>query len=373
MPHIQPRVQAPASGSQCQHCNKGGIDIHTHVVPENFPDYLGKHPAAPWPSMVAATACHRHVMLSGSVFRTVPSQSWDGAARTIDMDALGLQRQVLSPMPELLSYWLDSTDAGRLTRHLNDDIARMVQAHPARFTGLGAVPLQDVGMAIAELDHIMHTLGLAGVEIGTNVNGIPIGAAEFMPFFAAAEAWGAAIFIHPLRPAGMDRLVGPAMLEQVLAFPCETGLAAASLITGGVMARHPRLRIALSHGGGSFAHLVTRLQHAWTLFPALQDSIATAPLTTAGTFFYDSLVYNPTVLRHQIALFGITQTMIGSDYPFIIKETDPMARIRELVSEAGAKPELNSTAEALLTRQNALRWLGLADPSSTTLHHGVNA
>lgn len=332
------------------HCS--GVDVHTHVVPENFPAYPGADPSAPWPSMVAAHACHRSVVISGNVFRTVPQQCWNEAARAIDMDALGIGRQVLSPMPELLAYWLSGADGASMARHLNEEIARMVAACPGRFFGLGAVPLQDVDLAIAELDHAMHRLGLAGVEIGTNVNGVPIGAAQFEPFFAAAEAWGAAIFVHPLRPCGMDRLVGAPALEQILAFPCETGLAAASLITGGTLARHPRLRIALSHGGGSFAALVTRLQHAWTIFPNLRESIAAAPMETARSFYYDSLVYNRTLLNGQIELFGATQTMIGTDYPFVIQEADPLARIVEL--------GLDRATAAMLTHDNALRWLGQA-------------
>jgi aminocarboxymuconate-semialdehyde decarboxylase len=333
-----------------RHCC--GIDVHTHVVPEHFPAYRGADPAAPWPSMVAAQACHRSVMISGNVFRTVGQQCWDGAARSVDMDALGIGRQVLSPMPELLSYWLSGVDGASMARHLNEEIARMVAARPDRFFGLGAAPLQDVELAIRELDHAMHTLGLAGVEIGTNVNGVPIGAPQFEPFFAAAEAWGAAVFVHPLRPTGMDRLLGPGALEQVLAFPCETGLAAASLITGGTLARHPRLRIALSHGGGSFAALAARLQHAWSIFPKLRESIAAAPMETAKTFYYDSLVYNRTLLANQIALFGPRQTMIGSDYPFVIQEADPLTRISEL--------DVDPATEALLTHENALRWLGRA-------------
>jgi aminocarboxymuconate-semialdehyde decarboxylase len=331
------------------HSNCRAIDVHTHVVPENFPAYPGVDVTAPWPSMVAAHACHRSVMISGSVFRTVPQQSWDTGSRCIHMDELGIGRQVLSPMPELLSYWLSPKDGAAMARHLNEDIARMVATRPERFFGLGAVPLQDVGLAIAELDHAVHTLGLAGVEIGTNVNGMPIGASEFEPFFAAAEAWGAAIFVHPLRPCGIDRLIGPAALEQVLAFPCETGLAAASLITGGTLERHPRLRIALSHGGGSFAALAARLQHAWSILPALRDTMA-APIESAKSFYYDSLVYNPTLLATQLALFGPTQTMIGSDYPFVIKEADPVARINDL--------GLDADTTALLTHENALRWLG---------------
>lgn len=331
------------------HCH--AIDVHTHVVPENFPAYPGVDATARWPSMAAAHACHRSVVISGNVFRTVPQQSWDEQSRSIDMDELGIGRQVLSPMPELLAYWLSAADGAAMARHLNEYIARMVASRPERFFGLGAVPLQDVGLAIAELDHAMHTLGLAGVEIGTNINGVPIGAPQFEPFFAAAEAWGAAIFVHPLRPCGMDRLVGPVALEQVLGFPCETGLAAASLITGGTLARHPKLRIALSHGGGSFAALAARLQHAWTIFPALRVTIAAAPIESAKSFYFDSLVYNRTLLESQIALFGPTQTMIGTDYPFVIQETDPLGRIDEL--------GLDGATVALLTHKNALRWLGL--------------
>lgn len=328
-----------------------GIDVHTHVVPESFPGYAGGKAGVPWPSMAPAHACHRHVMIGGGVFRTVSDKCWDTGSRIVDMDALAIGRQVLSPMPELLSYWLDARDAVLLTRHLNEQIAAMVAAHPRRFSGLGAVPLQDVDLAIAELDHLCNTLGLAGVEIGTNVNGVPLGSPQFEPFFAAAEAIGAAIFVHPLRPCGMERLVGPPALEQVLAFPCETGLAAASLITGGTLTFHPRLRIALSHGGGSFSALAARLEHAWSIFPNLRESIPTAPLELARNFYFDSLVYSPTVLRHQIEMFGVRQTMIGSDYPFVIQETAPVGRIREL----GFDPQ----AEALLLHENAARWLGL--------------
>ena len=329
-------------------CN--GVDIHTHVVPENFPAYAGSGSGTSWPSMAPAHACHRHVMISGSVFRTVPDKCWDGKTRIVDMNALGIERQVLSPMPELLSYWMDGRDAAVLTRHLNEEIARLVHDNPDRFSGLGAIPLQDIDLAIAELDYAVNRLGLAGVEIGTNINGTPIGAPEFEPFFAAAANWGAAIFVHPLRPSGMDRLVGPALLEQVLAFPCETGLAAASLLTGGTLARHPSLRIALSHGGGSFSALATRLNHAWSISPALREIMHDAPLETARRFYFDHLVYNPDVLRQQIALFGVTQTMIGSDYPFVIQEQDPLQRILELGFAA--------ETQDLLCRGNAMRWLG---------------
>jgi aminocarboxymuconate-semialdehyde decarboxylase len=303
--------------------------------------------------MEAAHTCHRNVMISGKVFRTVSHQCWNGKQRIIDMDGIGIEQQVLSPMPELLSYWMPTEDASTLLRYLNVEIARMVDLYPARFYGLGAVPLQSMGKAICELEFIVKVLGLAGIEIGTNVNGKPIGDPSFDEFFAAAHELGAAIFVHPLRPCGMDRLVGPAMLEQVLGFPCETGLAAASLLTNGTLLKYPGLRIALSHGGGSFSSLAARLNHAWKIFPALQEKMTEAPLSTARKFYVDSLVYNPEILSHQLKFFGIEKTILGTDYPFVIQESDPISRIFEIVS--------SDHERQLLCRENALRWLGKMD------------
>lgn len=328
------------------------IDIHTHVVPESFPAYMGRHGTAPWPSMAPAHACHRHVMISGSVYRTVSHQCWDCAVRRADMERLNITRQVLSPMPELLSYWLEPDDGAAMCRFLNETIATMVADNPASFTGLAAVPLQDVAAAIAELDHALHGLGLAGAEIGTNVLGKPIGDPQFAPFFEAAASWGAALFVHPLRPSGMDRLVGPAPLEQVLAFPGETGLAAASLITGGTLARCPSLRIALSHGGGSLSALLPRLRHAWRTLPPVRDVLhGTDPLDTARCFYVDDLVYDAQAIGQLIEVFGVSQVMVGSDYPFAIMDADPAARVQSL--------SLPADAMIALQAGNARRWLAL--------------
>ena len=326
------------------------IDVHTHVVPESFPAYLGHRLGVPWPSMAPAHACHAHVMVSGAVYRTVSHQCWDCTVRIADMDRQRIGRQVLSPMPELLSYWLEPDDGASLCRYLNEVIARMVNEAPVRFVGLGAVPLQDVSLAIAELDHAMHELGLAGVEIGGSINGAPIGDPKFLPFFEAAAEWGAAVFVHPLRPSGLDRLVGPAALEQVLAFPGETGLAAASMITGGTLGKVPGLRIAYSHGGGSLSMLLPRLRHAWKALAPVREALGSDPLDAARRMFYDDLVYDGDTIHRLIQVFGSSQIMVGSDYPFTIMDEDPAGRLDAL----GLPPE------TLLQLQsgNARRWLG---------------
>ena len=139
------------------------IDVHTHIVPENFPPYAGSGRDVPWPSMAPAHACHRHVMISGKVYRTVADGSWSVPRRIEDMAAMRITRQAISPMPELLSYWLPLADAKVMIRYLNDQIAAMIAQAPQRFVGLGAVPLQDVDAAIRELEYCKQ-LKFAGVS-----------------------------------------------------------------------------------------------------------------------------------------------------------------------------------------------------------------
>lgn len=333
-------------------CDCGLTDTHTHWVPADFPAYLGSRKGVAWPSMAPAdSACNRHVMIEDRVYRTVPDSCWDRARRTEEMTNMGVTHQVVSPMPELLSYWLAADDALALTCFMNDDLAALCASDPARFTGLGAVPLQDVPLAIGELERCMR-LGLAGVELGSNINGKPLGHPDHEPFFAAAASLGAALFVHGLRPAGMDRLVGPPVLEQVIAFPGEVGLSAASLITSGLLARHPGLRIAFSHGGGALAVILPRLQHAWQQIPAVRQLIDVSPRELARRLYVDDLVYDGHTLHHLLQVFGTRQVLVGTDYPFAIMDREPEQRIAQL--------ELDAATQRLLRQDNALRWLGRA-------------
>jgi aminocarboxymuconate-semialdehyde decarboxylase len=331
-----------------KHCC-GLVDVHTHWIPEQFPAYVGARKGVAWPSMAPGShACERHVMIEGKVYRTVPDTSWDAGKRAAEMEKMAVTHQVVSPMPELLSYWLEADDARALTRYMNEELAALQRAHPGQLTCLGAVPLQDVAMAITELERAVGELGLAGVELGTNINGKPLGHADLEPFFAAAEKLGAAIFVHALRPAGMERLVG-AGLEQVVAFPGEVGLSAASMLTSGLLARHPGLRIAFSHGGGALPMMLPRLQHAWGQMPHVRKLMEQSPRDMARKLFVDDLVYDGTALQYLLATYGNTQVMAGTDYPFAIMDREPAARIDGL--------GLDEATTRLLRHDNALRWL----------------
>lgn len=327
-----------------------GVDIHAHIVPATFPAYLKGPSPAGWPSTEAAQPCHRHVVIDGRNYRTVSDRCWDVPKRLSDMDDMGLSLQAISAMPELLSYWMDAAPADELLRYINDQIAGMVDEANGRLVGLGAVPLQDMDLALNELHRLMRQPGFAGVQLGSNVNGKPIGAPEFDPFFEAAEELGAAVFVHAVRPCGQDRLVGPAQLQQVLAYPGDVGLAAASVICSNLLLRRPKLRIAFSHGGGTLGLLLPRLEEGRRVFPALQDSIVMSPTEQARRLFYDALVYDEPTLRHLTGLFGETQIMVGTDYPFNFHERHPVERIEAAFADDAVRRRL--------LRDNAATFLG---------------
>ena len=309
------------------------IDIHAHVVPNNFPKWMGKHLPAGWPSMVEAEAkcgcCHKHVMIDNQLYRTVSEKCWNPHMRLEDMRNMGLAKQALSPMPELLSYWLNPNHAQALLRFINESIAEMATQSHGQFIGLAGVPLQSMDLALHELDYAINRLGMKGVELGSNINGTPLSDPSLRPFFEACVSLNVPVFVHALKPTGMDRLVGPKNLQQVLAYPSDVGLAAAAAITGNLLVDLPELKLAFSHGGGTFASLLPRLQQGWLTFPALADSMPIAPIEQAQRLFFDSLVFDPKTLHHLVSKFGTSQVMVGTDYPFNFHERHPVDAIKQ--------------------------------------------
>jgi aminocarboxymuconate-semialdehyde decarboxylase len=311
-----------------------GIDIHTHVVPSAFPPSV--RPGVPgWPSMEPVDACRANIVIDGKVYRTLTHPCWTTSRRLEDMDRMEIELQAISPMPELFSYWMESAPANDLIRFVNDTIAAFVADSKGRMLGFGVLPLQDMDLALAELDRLKQ-LGFAGVEIGSNVNGEPLGSPAFTPFFQAVEALGLAVFVHAVRPTGMDRAV-------------------ASLICANILEQFPKLRIAFSHGGGTFASLLPRFAEGYRVFPAVREMLSSPPVEQARRFFYDTLVFDPRSLAHLAALFGDGQLLVGTDYPFGFQQREPVSRILETFAD----PQVRNR----LIHENAGRFLNLGTVS----------
>ena len=304
------------------------VDVHNHVVPEGFPQ-APSNCCGQWPSMKLRSDGKSIVSFGAKEFRVLDSRCWDIGRRTADMDKERVDIQALSPMPELLSYWMDVDQTIAVGDHVNGLISDMVSKAPERFVGLGMVALQDPERAAKELSVLRSKLGLAGVEIGSNINGKPPGDPFFDPFFAEAERLGMAIFVHALHPVGTDRVVGPARLVTYLNFPVDTGFAAASMITGRTLEKFPKLRVAFSHGGGTLATLLPRLAMGWNSNAELKKTFV-EPIGTARRFYYDNLVYDVDLLRHLISVFGTSQILLGTDYPFDARQAFPVDFLERL-------------------------------------------
>ncbi|MFV2173711.1 amidohydrolase family protein [Actinomadura sp. LOL_016] len=335
------------------------IDVHTHMLPEAVPEPPSEAAVrAGWP-VVERDGETRRVLQNGTVVRVLTPPGWDAAARIAEMDDDGVDLQVLMPIPFTFLYDADPEITGRLASTQNDALAAVRAAHPDRFAALGTVPLQDTDRAVAELHRIRGELGLAGVEIGTHVADVPLHDPRFEPFFAAAEELSAAIFIHPGRPVAPARTAHNG-LAFGLARPVETALAAGSLVHGGVLARHPALRVCLAHGGGCTAMLAGRWQQAWKLLPRPEALAETAPAEMLTRLWVDTLTYDPDALALVARVFGTDRLVLGSDYPFTVTER-PLGAAVAQATAAGSLPGIEARWADVLDR-NSLRFLA-GDPA----------
>jgi len=289
------------------------VDAHAHFFPRELDGTgsLGRDPRLPYLSADAADA--GRILRAGRVFRRVRSELWDVDRRVAELDGLGVDHQVISPVPVLLQYGVADGPALDLARVCNDATSAAVERSRGRLIGLATVPLPSRD-AVRELQRAVEELGLAGVEIGTHVDGRELDDPELLPFFEAAEALGAAVFVHPmdggggvLRRAGEPYGFGLGMLT-------DTALAATALVFGGVLERFPRLRVAMAHGCGTFPWALPRLQlgaHVFGGQPArpLEELVR--------SLWVDALVLDPAHLGLLVERFGADHVMLGSDHPFL--------------------------------------------------------
>ena len=322
------------------------IDVHTHILPGKLPDlgpgFVRLEPGGPG---------RARMTIDGKLFREVGSNCWDASTRIAESDRDGVNVQVLSTVPVMFSYGADPRRALELSRRLNDHIAEVQAGRPDRFVGLGSVPMQDPERAIGELERCMRDLGLAGVQIGSNVNGDNLDSPELFPVFEAAQQLGAAVFVHPWEMVGRERMPRY-WLPWLVGMPAETSLAICSLIFSGVLERLPRLRIAFAHGGGAFPGTFGRIARGFDVRPDLcAVANAVPPREYLRRIYVDSLVHDPLMLRYLVELMGAQRVALGSDYPFPLGE----ARPGELIESCGF-PE---KTRARLLHGTALEWLGL--------------
>jgi aminocarboxymuconate-semialdehyde decarboxylase len=293
----------------------GCVDFHTHYIDSSMEAL-----SLPKCVVLAREGSAGKLYRDGALYREIDERSWDIERRLAEMDAEGVALQVLSPIPVSYAYDATAIDARTHARAQNDAIANVVRSRPDRFAGLGTVPLQDVDLACEELERAVRELGLHGVEIGTTAGGRELDDPLLEPFWERAEALRAIVFIHPESSPGFDR-VRRRMMVISTGYPSETGTAAAMLLTSGLLERR-KLRILLAHAGGTLPWILPRLDRLWEISADVR-AVAGRPSEVARTLYCDSLTFDARNLALVLERFDPANVVIGSDYPFAIREQPP--------------------------------------------------
>ena len=329
------------------------IDIHTHILPENLNEVTNSFSDPRFLRMELIDDQSAMLKKDGEAFRKVDCNCWNHQKRIQECDTTRVDVQVLSTIPVLFSYWAKDDEGLMLSRFLNDHIAKVVRNAPKRFIGLGTVPMQNIDLAIEEMDRCITKLNLPGIEIGSNVNGRNLSEAEFQPIFEHAEKIGCAIFVHPWEMMGQADMQ-KYWLPWLVGMPAETSRAICSIIFGGILEKYPNLKIAFAHGGGSFPFTTGRIDHGYRMRPDLCSiDNAKLPSSYMKHFYIDSLVHDENTMRFLLETVGAKQIALGSDYPFPLGEQHPGKLIEEM--------DLTDSTKQRLLAGTALEWLGLTE------------
>jgi aminocarboxymuconate-semialdehyde decarboxylase len=271
--------------------------------------------------------------------------------RLADMDAMGIDMQLVLPAPNQCTYTVPLDIAVQAARMVNDGLAQYVAKRPDRFVALGTVPLSDGTEAAKELDRCMMSLGMKGAEILTNVAGCELSEPQFAPFWKKAEELGALVVIHPNGFTDAKRLAR-FYFNNVIGNPLETTIALHYLIFDGVLERHPKLKILAVHGGGYLPAYCGRIDHAWGARSDSHANLPQPPTSYLKKIYFDTVVFTPHQLAQLVQVFGVDQIVMGTDYPFDMAEFDPIGHL-------ASREELDSSTMAAIAGGNARRLLGL--------------
>lgn len=270
----------------------------------------------------------------------------DIAARREDMARMRVDHQVVMPAPGQQHYWAEPDLLVALSRAQNEHVAGLVAAGAGAFTGIGTLPMTAPERAPDEAARAVEELGLKGFQIDTRAGAMELSDPALDPLWARLARLGAALVLHPLGFSDGARL-GRFFMVNTVGNPLEEVIAANHLTLGGVLDRHPELRVKIVHGGGFYPFLAGRLDHAWRRRPELRRLTAEPPSAYLSRLWYDTVVFDPRLLRMLFELVGPGRIMLGSDYPFDMGEEDPRATL----AAAGLPAEEVSAIESGTARR----------------------
>lgn len=328
------------------------VDLHSHVVfPEAAKMVEGKMKPEDEPFVLYGG--ERSNAYNAEQFPKLIPKMDGPRERLPDMDRMGIRMSALAIGPPQYYYWTEPSLGAELSELQNDRIAEIVADNPDRFVGLGTLPMQDVGRAVAELERVVAKHGFPGVAINTNVMGKDYDHPDFLPFFAKVQELDITIVLHPHGFTGGERLRDYYLIN-VIGNPLDSTVAVIRLIFGGVLEKYPHLKIVVVHGGGYLPFYADRMDHAFEVRPECRENISDRPSEYLRKLYFDTVVFDETSLRYLVNRYGADHVVLGTDYPYDMGETDPIGLIERVDG-------LSDDDAAKIAGGNAARLLKLED------------
>lgn len=290
------------------------------------------------------------MMQGDQFFREIESNCWDPVLRINEYAKYNTQVQVVCTIPVLFSYWAKPEHTLKVSEFLNDHIAMIVEEHPKNYVGLATLPMNDIPMAIAELERAKK-IGFRGIQIGSNINGVNLSDEKFLPLWKACEDLNMCVMVHPWEMMGENDMK-KYWLPWLVGMPAETTRAICSLIFSGVIEKFPKLRFLFAHAGGSFIPTLGRIEHGFNCRPdlvALDNNVA--PSLYLNKFWIDSATHDADLLRYIMTKQSTKKIALGTDYPFPLGDLHIGQFIEEMQLE-------QSDLENIM-HGSALEWLDL--------------
>jgi aminocarboxymuconate-semialdehyde decarboxylase len=343
-------AHGPAQSAESQGMHAAGtraVDIHSHYFPEVYLNLFnedGKRFNAEY--RVTEQGFFYKTPNNPNAAGPLAMKFTDLKQRIADMDQQGVSVQAIS-LTQPMVYWGDAELDHKLATAWNDAASAAHAAHPTRLVGFCTLPMLYPDRAIEELNRASKLPGMRGVYMGTNINSKDLDDPLFEPIWARIEELDLPVFLHPLQTVGGDRL-RKYYLANLVGNPVDTAIAACHLIFGGVLERHPKLRIGLPHGGGALLILIGRVDHGWQARPEAKQ-IPRAPSSYLDRFFYDTIVHSKPIMEFVISTVGAERVMLGSDYCFEMGYERPVQFLEQInLSSEQRKMILGGTAAKLL-------------------------
>ena len=328
--------------------NPHAIDVHAHILAEDTIKLLQKEAPQIALKLTPINRDNFVFELAGVPYRPFPRGGFDLEQRFADMKTSEVDMQLLSNTPQTFLYNQDAALTAATSALQNEQIGKLVAAHPDRFMGIATLPMQAPDKAADELRRAMRTLKLSGAQIGSNVNGKNLDDPSFEPLWIAANELSAFIMVHPTQVAGVERMKSY-YLNNLIGNPLDTTIAAACLVFGGVIERYPAIKFFMVHGGGFVPYQAGRWQHGWHVRPEPQARLKQPPEAAIRSLYFDTILHGKPALEFLVATFGASHVLLGSDYPYDMGTFECVRQVKALsIPEADRATILGCLARKLL-------------------------